>query len=1079
MVRWFAWGTLALLGLVLLARFCQLLVGPMLRYQLVQMSRRSRLYLVRFGYGALLLGLLLAANFNRSTRQQRESSLDDVTVNLGIFGRPDLQSDLSTRYLENAHFATNFFAVYTVVQYVLLLVLTPAFMAGVLTEQKEHKTFHILFTTDLSSLEMVFGLFVSRLFLLGMVFLAGLPAIPLLEFIGSVDPSMVWSCTAALLITIVSVGSLSALNSVLCKDSMDAILGTYTLLAIYLVLSALARLLLLPNLSLADFPSTQTWHSPVTLADIVRWLNAGNMATAAYDLLLPLRYSQDIGVEIRQRLFSYAVFNIVVAFFCCSLTVLLLRRQALAEPMAGERQGHTSGLRKLVLDAWPLFWLECHLGSPRLRRWTSRFVAGCGVALLFVVPVHLLYFFGRFSPAESSIRLADLLNLWARPVVAFLGTLLIILSGIRASRAIVRDRAALTNDGLLLLPISNASILGSKWLASMLGGRRIWAVLIILASYGLVAGFIHPLGICFFLAIWFASCLFMTSLGLWMSIECPSARVATVLTVVIAGAAMLAVVFNPDWLTSFGWSELERRAFVSPTAFFDLLLSFDQFRYWPQHPRYLQVHTLLTGLLFWVLVSCLVFGICLVRYRRKTGRKSGMSSTANAPDGATSRFEWRMLGSAALRMGRLFGQDLRRSLGRAVVLFLPLGVLCATYFVLGWRNASDLRSAVHDLDEQAPGWQTPSDGLALGGQQPFTLDPYAIPELRQADQTFVRAEEGAYQLAAEGKNDEALQSCDAMLEKVDGLEGGSAFARFGKRQSLQSRAYYCMGAILVGGIARESTLTRLIDRIEAEDRFPYVATSLRAARQEFDVRMTYLQRGHTPQESELNAPKRPPVRDPRDPRWNPFLDNPSLKASRSFDLPAGLPAVPDLKELDFLIGQALPRQHALGLEAATSAIDTWSLSLEQRKAEAEQAGDQTNFSAFDTAGFESSVRTWELIAIERHAVLATLLIERFRLRHSAWPEQTDQVARELGRAFPLDPCGKGSIQYRKKPDGVVAYSIGFDSIDNGGALYKGHGFPPGGFDIGFFLPNPNQRKFLKPVVEEETPRRRGDMIRFP
>jgi hypothetical protein len=1078
MIARFTWLVLGLVGLIAFLRLCQLVAGPMLRYQLVQLSRRPRFYLVRFGYGALLLGLLLAAYVSRSSSLSHQSKSGVLESNFATIGLAGTWSDLALQYRENARFATGFFFLYTIVQYVLLLVLTPAFMAGVLTEQKERKTFHILFTTDLSSLEMVFGLFVSRLSLLGMIFVAGLPAIPLLEFLGSVDPSMIWCCTIALLITIVSVGSLSALNSVLCKDSMDAILGTYILIAIYLLLSALGRLLLLPTLGLATFPSTQTWQSPVTLAEAVRWLDSGNLAIAAYDLIYPVRYAMDVGLLVRQRLFDYAIFHALVSVVCCSLTVLLLRRKALAEARAGERQAQSSGFQKLFLEAWPLFWLECHLASPRSRRWTSRLLAGCGIALLFFLPIHLDYFFGRLAPSESDVRLSGLLSLWARPVAAFLGTLLLVQSAVRASGSVVRDRVAQTGDALLLLPLSNASILSAKWLASLMGSRRTWTVLFLLASYGLFAGVIHPFGIACFIAVWLAGSLFVTSLGLWMSIECPNARIATVLTLVIAGAAMLVIAFNPEWLTSMGFSEFERRAFVPPTAFFDLLFSADQYRSWARQPDSLHLKTLFTELAIWILASLGVLELALIRFRRKTGRKSSSKSGTARVFGSNQHWTWREVGSAVWTAARLGYQDLCRMTGHATVFLLPPAGLCLVYLLLGWRNASNLTRVIRALDVQEPQWRQADNPSAATRSARNDNDSESQRVAREVGQVFLQEQGQAFEFAAAGKMDEALQACDATLRWVDTQESESVFARLSKRQSMQSRVYSGMEAILAGGIASEATLTRLIDRITEEDRYPYVPVAVRGARQEFDARMAFLERGHTPQESELRLPQQTLLRLRR--QNDPFAALPSMNEASWFELPAGLPALPNVEEFEFLLQQALPRQHALGLQAATEAIDIWSQSRDQRMASAEEAG-RSNFTSFDSAGFESAITAWELIATERQTILAALLVERYRLKHSAWPESPADVARETGRSFPPDPCRKGSLQYRKLATGVVVYSIGFDGVDNGGKLFKGHVFPPAGFDIGVRLPNPDQRKFVMPAsdVEDQQPPRGLDRLLAP
>jgi hypothetical protein len=245
--------------------------------------------------------------------------------------------------------------------------------------------------------------------------------------------------------------------------------------------------------------------------------------------------------------------------------------------------------------------------------------------------------------------------------------------------------------------------------------------------------------------------------------------------------------------------------------------------------------------------------------------------------------------------------------------------------------------------------------------------------------------------------------------------------------------------------------------------------ALRSARNEFDARLVFLERGHTPQEVALKLPAPPPTRRMPGFPVHPMDDDLTWSAPKWLALPAGLPPVPDDDELEFLAGQALPRQHALGLQAATEAIDIWSLAREQRLGKASESGVHVNFTSFETAGIGPAITAWELFAAKRRALLAALQIERFRVRHSGWPENPEEVSREQRTPFPLDPCGKGNIQFRKNPNGALVYSIGFDGIDNGGNLYRGGVFPLSSFDIGVHLPNPSLRKFVRPGSNVEEP----------
>ena len=74
-----------------------------------------------------------------------------------------------------------------------------------------------------------------------------------------------------------SLASLSILNSVLVKRARDAIVLTYLGAIAYLVLSSMSLLLLDPSLGVAGWPATDTWQSPVTVQDVVAWINSGNV----------------------------------------------------------------------------------------------------------------------------------------------------------------------------------------------------------------------------------------------------------------------------------------------------------------------------------------------------------------------------------------------------------------------------------------------------------------------------------------------------------------------------------------------------------------------------------------------------------------------------------------------------------------------------------------------------------------------------------------------------------------------------------------------------------------------------------
>src|SRR5947209_3040403 len=243
------WGLL-LLTLAVLARWGWLrLFGPVFFYDLIRAARRRRSFLFRTLYAGLLF-VLIAWIYLVWITERRGGSIP-------------------TR--EMANFAASFFYPFLLVQFTLAVLLTPATVASAIAEEKDRKTLEFILTTDLRDREIVVGKLAARLANLTLLILTGLPILSLLQFLGGVDPGLMFTGFAATGLTMVSLAGLSIFNSVLAKRPRDAIALTYLAAVGYLLLSGLSWMLLVPGLGIANFPSTATWTSPVTVQDLVEW----------------------------------------------------------------------------------------------------------------------------------------------------------------------------------------------------------------------------------------------------------------------------------------------------------------------------------------------------------------------------------------------------------------------------------------------------------------------------------------------------------------------------------------------------------------------------------------------------------------------------------------------------------------------------------------------------------------------------------------------------------------------------------------------------------------------------------------
>ena len=107
-----------------------MLLGPVFRAELIRTARRRHYYLLRVGYGLVLL-LLIWFNFQSLRRARR----------CGAACR-------ASRISPNLHSAT--FIWFIGVQLATILILVPALFGGVIADEKQRKIMHYLMASRLS-----------------------------------------------------------------------------------------------------------------------------------------------------------------------------------------------------------------------------------------------------------------------------------------------------------------------------------------------------------------------------------------------------------------------------------------------------------------------------------------------------------------------------------------------------------------------------------------------------------------------------------------------------------------------------------------------------------------------------------------------------------------------------------------------------------------------------------------------------------------------------------------------------------------------------------------------------------------
>jgi ABC-type transport system involved in multi-copper enzyme maturation permease subunit len=518
-----AWGGLLVAWAVLLRRGWVKLFGPVLFYDLVRIARRTRYTWLRVVYAIFLLLILWSVYANHASRWDR-TEMD---------------------YKATAAFAESFFRAFIIVQFVAVGLLTPAYTAGAIADEKERKTLEFLLATDLENREIVLSKVSSRLCNLAMLILTGLPILGFTQFFGGVDPDLVLVSFAATGLTMLALASLSILCSVYAKKTRNAIVMTYLAMLAYMGLSGALTITLLIRSDLASL--ALTWGSdPITVGDVAKWLNVANPIVVMYRMAMGLTARQPFAEILAELMEEYAVFCGVITAVCLVWAVIRVRPLALQQAYGGVKKrlkGAFLRRKRPAMTERPMIWKEVWTDPGFQFNWMGRVFLLVLIIASLVPPVWIAYDY--FLESQTSGRMWRMdrsafqwaISWWVRIVGTAVACLTLLGVAVRASSNVSGERDRQTIDGLLTSPLRNVDILYAKWLGSVASARWGWVWLGIIWGIGVVAGGLHILAVPLVAVAWtiFASALAL--IGLFYSTYCRTtlrASIATLITVFIA-----------------------------------------------------------------------------------------------------------------------------------------------------------------------------------------------------------------------------------------------------------------------------------------------------------------------------------------------------------------------------------------------------------------------------------------------------------------------------------------------------------------------------------------------------------------
>jgi ABC-type transport system involved in multi-copper enzyme maturation permease subunit len=506
------WGWLS--GLFALAAFGVLnivvhrhggwhLLGPHFYYDVVRLARRGRSTALRVVYIlAMFIGLTFVYN-SSPTRQHMDLN-------------------------EFAHISERFAYALFVVQNAAIMVLTPAYLASAIAEEKERRTLELLFTTHLSNAEIVLGKLTSRIIhLIGFV-LAGFPILSLIQFWGGIDMLLIVGNLVNTLLNIITLGSMCLLASVLAKTVAGAVMTCYAIV----LPPGFCCMFTLRGFPFVLQDARSGGAGNVTVQDlgvlfVVHMVVTGGFLALA---IVALRDKEPIGLAAPPRPIdptmppdgrarpapNPAAIQAKPILTTRSADAPAARAKAKPQPETADLFAVPYSLPPVSDE--PLLWKERFVGGPPLI-FSPIVLVPAGPFLVSGFLIMAFWFLRALW--LSGEEYARTVETWALILkffyYLFLGCYVFGVAW-RAGASIARERQQQTLEPLLLLPIDRREILTAKLLGCLMRGWPWLALLGAVIALGTLIGAFHPFSaVLLALAPW-PLIFFIATLGLLLSI---------------------------------------------------------------------------------------------------------------------------------------------------------------------------------------------------------------------------------------------------------------------------------------------------------------------------------------------------------------------------------------------------------------------------------------------------------------------------------------------------------------------------------------------------------------------------------
>jgi ABC-type transport system involved in multi-copper enzyme maturation permease subunit len=396
-------------------------------------SRRSRHMFIRAGYLAVIIIVLLF-----------------VLLSAVSGGQPSMR--------ELAGAGAQMFQQVSYLQVGLICILTPVFMAGAISQEANPRTWDIMLTTPLNSLQVVLGNLFGRLFFIVALLFSSLPLFAVTQFFGGVPGNSIFASYAIAGTSALLVASIAVTLSVTRTAGRRAVFLFYVAVIMYLFVTYFLDLQLRRPVGTAgtsDYTTVLTPLNPFLALEVLLQSNR----------YVPQDFTGEDVTWLRRLWFSRPV--TAFCWLCALLSFVLIVFSTLRLRIIGTSIGNQAWYQRLLgikakntlereprrVGNNPISWREASSRGKTtaaiIGRWGFVMI-GLAVAITFI----LLFHFQIWTAADLRLAVAGVVA--AEIVIVTLAALNI------SATAVSREREDGTLDLILTTPIQPGPYLAGK-----------------------------------------------------------------------------------------------------------------------------------------------------------------------------------------------------------------------------------------------------------------------------------------------------------------------------------------------------------------------------------------------------------------------------------------------------------------------------------------------------------------------------------------------------------------------------------------------------------------------------------------